>query len=114
AREEIRPDAEAENAKPRLRIGYRGDGDAYGGAARALPPRLIEDVHGEAAAEKDALVAFPPIRGRLPGCTQAPMPHHQRQLSRIGRNVELDVGVIAVKCLPIGRRRELGGVKSTR
>jgi hypothetical protein len=78
--EVVRPDTDPELAEPKLLVGRRGDRGLDRAASRVAPPRLVDEIGGEIAAQEDVLEAFAAIRCGLPGLRELPgaMPHHDR------------------------------------
>ena len=64
-------------------------------------PRLIDDVDAPATPHEDLLVTLAPVGGGLPGRTQAPVPHDQRQLASLHGDLVVGVEMIAVERVPV-------------
>src|SRR6266566_2246368 len=66
-RKEVRPGAQAELVEPPLLVRRGTDCRSHGTSTRAASARLIQQVYGESAPQKDVLVALASIRGGFPG-----------------------------------------------
>ncbi|MNL15208.1 hypothetical protein D3C87_1361830 [compost metagenome] len=100
---EVRPGAQAEHVEPALLVRFRGDPRSHRAAAGATPARLVDQVHGEAAAHKDCLEPFAAVGCGLPGLRELAkaVPHDQGQLSRIHGDLVHHARVVAMQRLPV-------------
>ena len=99
--------AEAKDAEPQLVIGGRRVAAWLSRAAGQSAPRLIEQVHWIAVAQKDGLKALAAIRGGLPRFHRLPVavPEDQRQRACVHGPLVQHEGVVAVQRLSGGGLR---------
>jgi len=104
-REVVGPDADAKHAEPHLVVGRRRNRRRNGAASRGPATRLIEQVDREPSAQKDVLKPLASIHGRLPRLLRlaCAVPEHERQRTRVHRDLIEHVRVIAVQ-RPAGPR----------
>gem|GEM_PF-3836672 len=104
ARVEVRPYPNPEHIEPELLVGCRRYGPAHGGATGIASAGLVKNVHTEAPAQENGLIAFASVRcaflcfGEL---TQA-VPKHKGEFAGVHRDLIKNVGMIAVIRLSIG------------
>src|SRR5262249_9711799 len=110
-REILWPDAHAEpdeNAlfSGRSRARHRRHRSVDSRASGTSAMGLVEQIDRIAAAQKDVLEAVAAVRGRFPRLREltAAVPHHDRIFARPDGDLILNIGVVAVNGLPVGRQ----------